>query len=120
MTRVAPPSHEVRPRCSDALWDGRGEPVLRRRHKIRSVQAGFLFLALTDRQTEKTCVNNDKVIRITLVLTEIYTPCVICVCSHVKLVGWWEIQRAFHKLIHHRLALLRYVELKDGNKVENV
>lgn len=51
VTLVAPPNHEVRPRCSEALWVGTGEPVRRRRQRMRSVQAGFLFFALT--QTPK-------------------------------------------------------------------
>ena len=54
VTLVAPPNHEVRPRCNDALWVGTGEPVRRRRQRIRSVQAGFLFLALKEVQQKKT------------------------------------------------------------------
>lgn len=77
-------------------------------------------LLSTARQMENTCVNCDNVVKITLVLMEIYAPCVIGMCSYVKLVGRWEIQRALYKLIHHRLALLGYVELKDRNKVENM
>lgn len=48
---------------------------------------------------------------------EIYTPCVIGVCSHIKLVGGWEIQRAFHEFVHHRLARLCHVQLKDKKKM---
>lgn len=77
-------------------------------------------LLSTDTQTGTKCLNNDKVIEIALALTEVCTPCVICVCSHIKLVGRWEIQRTFHKLIHHRLALLCYVELKHRINVENL
>lgn len=58
VTLVAPPNQEVRPRCSAALWVGTGEPVRRSRQRIRSVQAGFLFLALVVKsRTVTECQN---------------------------------------------------------------
>lgn len=115
VTLVAPPSHEVSPLCRAALWVGTGEPVRRRRHRIRSVQAGFLFLALRA-EIQKVTHGRSRQIKCwgRFGMEMMDTPGVVRVCAHVKLISRWEVEWALYEALQDGLCVFSHVELCSG------